>query len=234
MDTDADSGGAEADAMQVESANGHAAPEGTLEPDGLAQASTPTAAVYLMLPVLRRLGVHLHAAPLLLARTCRLCIAALDEAKAAAPRDPAGAKSPARATELSKLSAAIDACIDAAVLPALTVSGPNPGLGHELWALLEVLPGGYTSRYRAYGALFSHMKDESTPLLSLARAKTSDETKRMMRRLSKENTKQCAGAHCSHSLCAGRRGRHSHSARCTHYGRDLLITSPPSYYTTFS
>ena len=137
----------------------------------LSQAATPHAAVFAAVPLLQRIGVHLHHQPLLLARMCRLCVSALDDA----PSD-------------ARLSDAIDACVDGAILPALTLVSPNPGLVHELWRLLEKRP--YTARYRSYGVLHAKMREDATPELAMARARTSDETKRMMRRLSKENTKQ--------------------------------------------
>ena len=148
-----------------------AAADGEGEEAALKQATTAAGAVLAALPLLTRLGSHLHRRPLLLARMCRLCRAALE----AAPTD-------------DRLSDAVDGCIDAALLPALTLSTPNPGLVHELWLLLEVRP--YTSRYRSYGVLHARMKDEAWPELYACRAKTADDTKRMMRRLSKENTKQ--------------------------------------------
>jgi len=58
-----------------------------------------------------------------------------------------------------------------------------------MWKLLEKRP--YTSRYRSYGVLHARLKDDSShPELVKARANTADLTKKMMRRLSKENTKQ--------------------------------------------
>lgn len=155
---------------EIAAADGAAA-DGEGEEAALKQATTAAGAVLAALPLLTRLGSHLHRRPLLLARMCRLCRAALE----AAPTD-------------DRLSDAVDGCIDAALLPALTLSTPNPGLVHELWLLLEVRP--YTSRYRSYGVLHARMKDEAWPELYACRAKTADDTKRMMRRLSKENTKQ--------------------------------------------
>ena len=139
---------------------------------GLTPATTPTGAVFAAVPLLRMLGPYLHTEPLLIARMCRLCVAAMAE----------------KGTE-QKVVDAIDACIDLSILPALTVSSANPGLVHELWRLLEKRP--YTARYRSYGVLHNKLKElEAHPELAMARAKTADDTKKMMRRLSKENTKQ--------------------------------------------
>ena len=82
----------------------------------------------------------------------------------------------------------MEAGIDCSLLPALTVSEANPGLVHELWRLLELLP--YTARYRCYGVLASKMDENLSPELAMAKALTTDATKRMLRRLSKDNTKQ--------------------------------------------
>ena len=139
---------------------------------GLTPATTPTGAVFAAVPLLRMLGPYLHTEPLLIARMCRLCVAAMAE----------------KGTE-QKVVDAIDACIDLSILPALTVSSANPGLVHELWRLLEKRP--YTARYRSYGVLHNKLKElEAHPELAMARARTADDTKKMMRRLSKENTKQ--------------------------------------------
>ena len=75
----------------------------------------------------------------------------------------------------------------------------------------------YTSRYRAYGALSQRMKDDSSPELTLARMRTADETKRMMRRLSKENTKQY-GRHL---------GKITHANPCVVF--DTILSQIQSY-----
>lgn len=169
------------DAMEVESAPAAsetataeaADPAATSTSGALKPATTPEAAIFAAVPILQRLGPHLHLRPTLLARMCRLCYAALP-----------------LATAENRIGEAVDQCIDASILPGLTVGTPNPGLGHELWRLIEKRP--YTSRYRSYGILHARLKDEANahPELAMARAKTADETKRMMRRLSKENTRQ--------------------------------------------
>ena len=143
----------------------------------LSQAMTPAAAVHAAAPLLQRLGCHLHHAPLLLAKMCRLCAAACSRLKFESSLSP----------EDAQLDEAINACVDDAILPALALCSSNPGLVHELWKLLEQQP--YTTRYCRYGVLHERMKGESSPELAVARARTADETKRMMRRLSKENTK---------------------------------------------
>ena len=175
---------AEAEAMDVEAAavvtdappvDDGAAAAG-VNSTSLQPATTAAGAVIAAVPLLQRLGPYLHTEPLLVARMCRLCCAAFTSASAAEP--------PAQ-----RVLDAIDMCIDAAILPALTVSSANPGLVHELWHLLEKRP--YTARYRSYGVLHSKLKDaDAHPELAMARAKTEEDTKRMMRRLSKENTKQ--------------------------------------------
>ena len=121
----------------AEGSGGAASAAPTLE-----QPATPAAAVFASIPILRVLGLYLHWKPTLLvhtrtgpltlvfdprasahsilllaprllpqARMCRLLIAAL----------PSADKQP-------KISDAVDLCIDVAILPALTVSSPNPGL----------------------------------------------------------------------------------------------------------
>ena len=149
---------------------------------GLTPATTPTGAVFAAVPLLRMLGPYLHTEPLLIARMCRLCVAAMAE----------------KGTE-QKVVDAIDACIDLSILPALTVSSANPGLVHELWRLLEKRP--YTARSRSYGVLHNKLKElEAHPELAMARAKTADDTKKMMRRLSKRIPNNTDAIWADHAL----------------------------------
>ena len=128
-------------------------------------------------PVLKMLGLGLNRRPLLFSRLCRLCIAALEPTSSEHTAEHGGVT-----REL------VEGCVQEALLPALVCSGTNPGLVHELWKLLESLP--YTARYKAYGVMHARLAEGSVPELAKARATTADDTKRMMRRLSKENTKQ--------------------------------------------
>ena len=124
------------------SAEGASAPAPSeLEPDtplsttvqSLEQAQTPASAVRAMLPLLQRIGLHIKQKPTLLARACRLCYAAIQDAG-----------------EDQRLRDLVDTCIDCSLLPAITTTPANPGLVHELWRLLELLP---TRRATAYGVL---------------------------------------------------------------------------------
>ena len=126
-------------------------PQVATEGATLEQATTPLAAVRAMLPLLQRIGLHLHQKAALFARSCRLCIAVVK----ATPEDK-------KARDL------VDAVLDCALLPAITCTSANPGLVSEVWQLLELLP--YTSRYRAYGALSSRLKEDTSPELTMVHA----------------------------------------------------------------
>ena len=104
---------------------------------------------------------------------CRLCYAALP-----------------LATAENRIGEAVDQCIDASILPGLTVGTPNPGLGHELWRLIEKRPHTALPLVR-HPPCSTQGRGQRSPRARYGPcARTADETKRMMRRLSKENTRQ--------------------------------------------
>lgn len=149
MDVEAASTSDAALAPKASSVEGRAAPPSEHD-DAITQALTPYAAVREMQPVLQRLGHHIMRRPLLFARVCRLCFSALQHA---AEDDP--------------IRSWIDTSLDCALLPANSMTQANPGLVRELWRVLELLP--YTSRYRAYGALSTRLKEDTSPELTLVR-----------------------------------------------------------------
>lgn len=76
--------------------------------------------------------------------------------------------------------------VAALLLPALSLSSPNPALAAEAWESLRVLPP--EARFTLYGQW--RAAPGRHPALLMARAQAVHETKRVMRRLSKDNVKQ--------------------------------------------
>lgn len=85
------------------------------------------------------------------------------------------------------------------LLPSFSLCAANPAMSHELWQVLQRLP--YARRFELY-----HEWRESTysscPELMLARGLSVHDTRRVMRRLAKENVKQLGRligkmSHCS-------------------------------------
>jgi THO complex subunit 2 len=85
------------------------------------------------------------------------------------------------------------------LLPAFSLCSASPALAHELWQLLQRLP--YTRRFDLYHD-WREAAYSSSPELMLARALAMHDTRRVMRRLAKENVKQLGRligkiSHCS-------------------------------------
>ncbi|KAI5072915.1 hypothetical protein GOP47_0013021 [Adiantum capillus-veneris] len=72
------------------------------------------------------------------------------------------------------------------LLPSLQLLPANPAIGLEIWEVMSLLP--YEMRYRLYGEW--EMDDERIPLLVAARQTAKLDTRRILKRLAKENLKQ--------------------------------------------
>ncbi|KAJ3196805.1 THO complex subunit 2 [Irineochytrium annulatum] len=73
------------------------------------------------------------------------------------------------------------------LFPALALTHHNPGLANEVWGLVKQLP--YDRRFALYGE-WKHKTYEAIPELVLAKERTNKDAKYIMKRLSKETTKQ--------------------------------------------
>ncbi|WOL00987.1 hypothetical protein Cni_G09700 [Canna indica] len=74
----------------------------------------------------------------------------------------------------------------ACLLPSLQLIPANPAVGQEIWNVLSMLP--YEARYRLYGEW--EKEDEQNPMLLAARQIAKLDTRRILKRLAKENLKQ--------------------------------------------
>ena len=82
----------------------------------------------------------------------------------------------------------VDAALRTCILPALCLVPSNPAAAIEVWALLRLFP--YTTRFRLYSDWRAATSgDGAPPALCGACAEALQETKKVLRRLSKDNVK---------------------------------------------
>ncbi|KAE8705401.1 THO complex subunit 2 [Hibiscus syriacus] len=82
----------------------------------------------------------------------------------------------------SKVEETLGACL----LPSLQLVPANPAVGQEIWEVMNLLP--YEVRYRLYGEW--EKDDERNPTILAARQTAKLDTRRILKRLAKENLKQ--------------------------------------------
>ncbi|XP_065856982.1 THO complex subunit 2 isoform X2 [Euphorbia lathyris] len=82
----------------------------------------------------------------------------------------------------SRVEDALGSCL----LPSLQLIPANPAVGQEIWELMSLLP--YEVRYRLYGEW--EKDDERNPMVLVARQTAKLDTRRILKRLAKENLKQ--------------------------------------------
>ncbi|KAJ9546923.1 LOW QUALITY PROTEIN: hypothetical protein OSB04_019466 [Centaurea solstitialis] len=80
----------------------------------------------------------------------------------------------------------IEEALGTCLLPSLQLIPANPAVGQEIWAVLSLLP--YEARYRLYGEW--EKDDECSPMVLSAKQTAKLDTRRILKRLAKENLKQ--------------------------------------------
>ncbi|XP_039040621.1 THO complex subunit 2-like isoform X1 [Hibiscus syriacus] len=80
----------------------------------------------------------------------------------------------------------VEETLGACLLPSLQLVLANPAVGQEIWELMNLLP--YEVRYRLYGEW--EKDDERNPTILGARQTAKLDTRRILKRLAKENLKQ--------------------------------------------
>ncbi|XP_073103404.1 THO complex subunit 2 isoform X2 [Elaeis guineensis] len=119
-------------------------------------------------------GPYLHRDTILLQKVCRVLRAYyLSAQELAGPR--------AKEAKL-RVEEALGKC----VLPSLQLIPANPAVGQVVWDVLSLLP--YEDRYRLYGEW--EKDDERIPMVVAARQIAKLDTRRILKRLAKENLKQ--------------------------------------------
>ncbi|XP_057478199.1 THO complex subunit 2 isoform X1 [Actinidia eriantha] len=80
----------------------------------------------------------------------------------------------------------IEEALGTCLLPSLQLTPANPAVGQEIWEVMNLLP--YEGRYRLYGEW--EKDDERIPMVLSARQTAKLDTRRILKRLAKENLKQ--------------------------------------------
>uniref|UniRef100_A0A0D9YJ66 THO complex subunit 2 n=1 Tax=Oryza glumipatula TaxID=40148 RepID=A0A0D9YJ66_9ORYZ len=120
-------------------------------------------------------GPYLHRNTQLFQKVCRVLKAYHLSAKESIRT--AGVMSPD-----SRIEEALGSCL----LPSLQLIPANPAVDMEIWGVLSLLP--YETRYRLYGEW--EKDSEQNPIVLAARQTAKLDTRRLLKRLAKENLKQ--------------------------------------------
>ncbi|XP_072998778.1 THO complex subunit 2 [Typha latifolia] len=80
----------------------------------------------------------------------------------------------------------VEEALGSCVLPSLQLLPANPAIGQEIWEVMYLLP--YEVRYRLYGEW--EKDDERMPMVLAAKQIAKLDTRRILKRLAKENLKQ--------------------------------------------
>ncbi|CAK9221020.1 unnamed protein product, partial [Sphagnum troendelagicum] len=144
--------------------------------------------------MLSRIGPYLHRNVLLLQKVCRV-LRGYYEATLAhstlvsnSQDDGEIEKGDVRQAEKEKAEAAsqLEEALGACLLPSLQLLPANPAVGLAIWEVMTLLP--YEARYRLYGEW--DKEDEQIPMVLAARQTARLDTRRILKRLAKENLKQ--------------------------------------------
>ncbi|KAJ4810092.1 THO complex subunit 2 [Rhynchospora pubera] len=129
-------------------------------------------------------GPYLHRDTALLQKICRVL-----RGYYVSMRDDAAKVNSPNSDESRRYKEArirIEDAIGLCLLPSLQLIPANPAIGFAIWDVLSLLP--YEVRYRLYGEW--EKDDERNPLVLSARQLAKLDTRRILKRLAKENLKQ--------------------------------------------
>ncbi|XP_024993820.1 THO complex subunit 2 isoform X1 [Cynara cardunculus var. scolymus] len=143
--------------------------------------------------MLTSVGPYLHRNTLLLQKVCRVLrgyyLSALKSVNSGDGSSNleagfGGNRTPRLHLKEARLN--IEEALGACLLPSLQLIPANPAVGQEIWAVLSLLP--YEARYRLYGEW--EKDDECSPMVLSAKQTAKLDTRRILKRLAKENLKQ--------------------------------------------
>jgi THO complex subunit 2 len=156
-------------------------------------ANTTANRTYLDLPkevfqMLVTVGPYLYRNTQLLQKICRVLrayyLSALDLVRDGSNQE--GSAYEVSRGHLKEVRLRVEEALGTCLLPSLQLVPANPAVGHEIWEVMSLLP--YEARYRLYGEW--EKDDEQNPLLLAARQVAKLDTRRILKRLAKENLKQ--------------------------------------------
>lgn len=138
--------------------------------------------------MLTSVGPYLHRDTLLLQKVCRVLrgyyLSALKSVNSGVEVGLNGSRTPRLHLKEARLN--IEEALGTCLLPSLQLIPANPAVGQEIWAVLSLLP--YEARYRLYGEW--EKDDECNPMVLSAKQIAKLDTRRILKRLAKENLKQ--------------------------------------------
>ncbi|XWS34347.1 hypothetical protein CRYUN_Cryun21dG0031800 [Craigia yunnanensis] len=143
--------------------------------------------------MLATVGPHLYRDTLLLQKVCRVLrgyyLSALElvaNADGASNGETVASRFRNPHLHLKEARSRVEETLGACLLPSLQLVPANPAVGQEIWEVMNLLP--YEVRYRLYGEW--EKDDEQNPTILAARQTTKLDTRRILKRLAKENLKQ--------------------------------------------
>lgn len=159
--------------------------------------NTSTHSSFINLPrelfqMLATVGPHLYRDTLLVQKVCRvlkgyyLCAIELASNSDGDSNNMVngGAQNPRLHLKEARLR--VEEALGSCLLPSLQLIPANPAIGQEVWEVLNLLP--YEVRYRLYGEW--EKDDERNPMILAAKQTAKLDTRRLLKRLAKENLKQ--------------------------------------------
>ncbi|XP_058182779.1 THO complex subunit 2 isoform X3 [Rhododendron vialii] len=138
-------------------------------------------------------GPYLYRDTLLLQKVCRVLkgyyLSAIERVRCSDgsfdPESGSGVNGTPR-LHLKEARLRIEEALGTCLLPSLQLTPANPAVGQEIWEVMNLLP--YEVRYRLYGEW--EKDDERIPMVLAARQTAKLDTRRILKRLAKENLKQ--------------------------------------------
>ncbi|KAG9443939.1 hypothetical protein H6P81_015279 [Aristolochia fimbriata] len=140
--------------------------------------------------MLGAVGPYLHRDTVLLQKVCRvlrgyyLYMKELVTFPATVPEGSVVTREPRLLLKEARMR--VEEALGTCLLPSLQLIPANPAVGQEIWELMSLLP--YEVRYRLYGEW--EKEDERIPMVLAARQTAKLDTRRILKRLAKENLKQ--------------------------------------------
>eukprot|EP00250_Pteridium_aquilinum_P010635 c19529_g1_i1 orf=214-5961(+) len=135
-------------------------------------------------------GPYLYRNALLLQKVCRVLRGYISAALANVSSQASGLQGDASRKDarlhLKEARLRTEEALGNCLLPSLQLLPANPAIGLEIWEVMSLLP--YEIRYRLYGEW--EKEDERIPLVVAARQTAKLDTRRILKRLAKENLKQ--------------------------------------------
>ncbi|KAI9168848.1 hypothetical protein LWI28_002735 [Acer negundo] len=143
--------------------------------------------------MLATVGPYLYRDTVLLQKVCRVlrgyymsALELVNLGDRASNLEPAIGGNRVPRQHLKEARSRVEEALGTCLLPSLQFIPANPAVGQEIWEVMNLLP--YEVRYRLYGEW--EKDDERNPMVLAARQTAKLDTRRILKRLAKENLKQ--------------------------------------------